>query len=482
MWESAAWLLTLDWLIRLGFAAHVVMLRRPVGMSLSWLMIVLLFPILGPLTYLLFGHNWLGIMRSRWAEQMRQHYVNWKQRQQPWVHDKWPARLSDPAQLSRIIAATLGELPIGGNSLRLLDTSEAVFTAMILDIDAAKKSCNAEFYIWEVGGLADEFCDSLERAAIRGIEVQILVDAVGSRGFLKSEHCRRLRQAGVEVRAALPVWPFRAIFYRFDLRMHRKTLIVDDQIGYVGSQNLADPKIFRHGAGFGQWVDAMVRITGPAVDSLSMVFFEDWHFEQTDFAVASQWESARPIPEVRGDVPVQVVPSGPGMPSESIMQILLNAIYMADHDLMITTPYFVPDESLQRALISAVRRGVRVTLIVPGKVDSRLVRLASRPCLRELAREGVQVAEYKAGMLHTKSITIDRDTSIFGSLNLDPRSFELNFELMLMIYDETFTAQLIELQQEYVRHSKVLSNDPANAPHLLTRFAENCVRLVSPLL
>jgi cardiolipin synthase len=213
-----------------------------------------------------------------------------------------------------------------------------------------------------------------------------------------------------------------------------------------------------------------------------MVFFEDWHFEQTDFAVASQWESARPIPEVRGDVPVQVVPSGPGMPSESIMQILLNAIYMADHDLMITTPYFVPDESLQRALISAVRRGVRVTLIVPGKVDSRLVRLASRPCLRELAREGVQVAEYKAGMLHTKSITIDRDTSIFGSLNLDPRSFELNFELMLMIYDDTFTAQLIELQQDYVRHSKVLSNDPANAPHLLTRFAENCVRLISPLL
>jgi len=482
MWQSAVWVLALDWVLRISFATHVVMRRRPIGMSLSWLMIVLLFPFIGPAIYLVLGQNWLGVIRARWARQLEGHYASWKKRQEPWIHRHWPERLSDPAQLSRIITATLGDQPIGGNRLQLIEPTEAVFQAMIADVEAAQKSCNMEFYIWEVGGMADEFSDSLQRAAARGLQVRILVDAVGSRGFLKSDSCRRLREAGAEVRAALPVSPFRALLYRFDLRMHRKTLIIDDRVGYVGSQNMADPKIFRNGAGFGQWVDAMVRMVGPAVDSLSMIFFEDWHFEQSDFAIANQWESVRPVPQVKGNVPVQVVPSGPGTQAEAIGQILLNAIYMADHDLMITTPYFVPDESLQRALISAARRGVHVTLIVPDKVDSLLVRLASRPFLRELAQEGVVVAEYTSGMLHTKSITIDHDTSIFGSLNLDPRSLELNFELMMVIYDDKFTRELIKLQQEYAAHSRLLTEDRLKPPHFASRFAESCVRLLSPLL
>lgn len=482
MWQPAVWVLALDWTVRIGFAIHVVMRRRRIGVSLSWLLIVLLFPFIGPAIYLVLGQNWLGIMRTKWAAEMREHYHSWKKRQQPWFYDDWNQRLSDPAQLSRIVTAATGEHPLGGNRLMLLGSAEAAFTAMIEDINAAQSSCNMEFYIWEVGGLADEFCESLRQAALRGLQVRILVDAVGSRGFLRSPQCQGLRQAGAEVRAALPVSPLRAPFYRFDLRMHRKSLIIDDAIGYVGSQNIADPKIFRHGAGFGQWVDAMSRIVGPAVDSLSMVFFEDWHFEQSDYAIATQWESVRPIPEVQGDVPLQIVPSGPGIDSESIVQILLNAIYMADHDLIITTPYFVPDESLQRALISASRRGVRVTLVVPKNVDSLLVRLASRPFLRELALAGVRVAEYESGMLHTKSITIDHDTSFFGSLNLDPRSLELNFELMLVVYDEAFTRQLISLQLDYVHQSHLLTADRVTDPHLSIRFAESCVRLVSPLL
>jgi cardiolipin synthase A/B len=482
MWQSAIWIFAVDWILRIGFAIHVVMRRQPIGISLSWLMIVLLFPFIGPLIYVLLGENWLGVVRSKWAAKMGEHYKAWKSRQTPWIYNSWSDPLSDPAQLSRIVAAASGEQPLGGNGLTLLHSAEAVFESMIADIDRAQACCNMEFYIWEVGGVADDFCASLSKAAQRGIQVRILVDAVGSRGFLRSPQCAALREAGAEVRAALVVSPLRALFYRFDLRMHRKTLIIDDRVGYVGSQNIADPKIFRNGAGFGQWVDAMARIVGPAVDSLSMVFFEDWHFEQADYGVANQWESVRPIPAVGGSAPVQVIPSGPGTESEAIMQILINAIYMADHDLLITTPYFVPDESLQRALISASRRGVDVTLVVPQRVDSRLVRLASRPFLRQLAAAGVTVAEYHAGMLHTKSITIDRDTSFFGSLNLDPRSLELNFELMLVIYDETFTRDLIALQKEYVRQSHILTPDRFALPSVPVRFAESCVRLISPLL
>ncbi len=481
-WESAAWVLVLDWALRIGFALHIVMRRMRVGVSLAWLMIVLTFPVAGPVIYLLLGINWLGLARGKWAAKMQSHYQAWLARHQPWVFTGWGDSLSDPAQLSRIITAASGELPLGGNGLTLLRSSTETFQAMIADIDQAKSSCNMEFYIWETGGLADDFSESLRKAALRGVQVRILVDAVGSRSFLKSEPCRQLREAGAEVRVALPVSPIRSLFYRLDLRMHRKILIVDDCIGYVGSQNLADPKLFRKHAGFGQWIDAMTRVAGPSVDTLSMVFFEDWHFEQADFAISSQWESARPVPAVGGSAAVQMIPSGPGMDSEVISQILINALYMADRRLVITTPYFVPDDSLQRALISAARRGVDVTLIVPQLVDSRLVRIASRPFLVELAQKGVKVAQFQAGMLHTKSITVDDDTSFLGSLNLDPRSIGLNFELIMAVYDDAFTQDLVSLQQSYIDQSQLLRPETLEPERFAERFVESCVRLLAPLL
>jgi cardiolipin synthase len=305
---------------------------------------------------------------------------------------------------------------------------------------------------------------------------------VGSRGFLRSQQASDLVAAGVQIHAALPVGLLRAFLYRFDLRLHRKIVVIDHTIGYVGSQNMADPKLFRRGAGFGQWIDAMVRITGPSVDSLAMVFFEDWQFETAPVAPSREPPSIPPVPSATGRATVQVVPSGPGLNSEAIMQILLNAIYMADRELILTTPYFVPDESLQRALISAARRGVNVTIVIPAKVDSRLVRLASRPYLRELVATGVHVARYQDGMLHTKSISIDFDTSFFGSLNLDPRSLHLNFEIILAVFDDSFTRDLRGLQQQYISHSVLLTTADLAANSFFVRFAENCVRLISPLL
>jgi len=160
----------------------------------------------------------------------------------------------------------------------------------------------------------------------------------------------------------------------------------------------------------------------------------------------------------------------------------LNAIYSADRQLTLTTPYLVPDESLLRALVSAARRGVDVTVIIPQRVDSRLVRLASRPALRELAETGVRIARYGPGMLHTKSITIDGECSFFGSLNLDHRSIHLNFEIMVAIYDEVFTSELLKLQQEYLNHSELLLPSELRPGNLASQLAESAARLLSPLL
>ena len=167
---------------------------------------------------------------------------------------------------------------------------------------------------------------------------------------------------------------------------------------------------------------------------------------------------------------------------DAIVQILIGAIYSADHQLTITTPYLVPDDSLQRALISAARRGVDVTIVIPKQVDSRLVRLASRAAIRELIDSGIRVAYYRKGMLHTKSISIDGEISFFGSLNLDPRSLQLNFELMLVLYGKLITQDLMNLQAEYISNSDLCVADEQQLPSLPIRFLESCARLVSPLL
>ncbi len=482
MTQPALWLIVLEWCVRLGFSLRVVMRRAPIGTSLAWLTVILLVPFAGAGVYCLLSETRLGFRRAKWAVELRDHYANWQSRLSQYAFDGWADATGDPAQLSRLIGNVAEIPPMSGNRLRLFESAAGIFNAMITDIREAKDSCNLEYYIWEAGGLADDLAEALCEASRRGVACRVLVDAVGSRGFLRSDQAKRLSAAGVMVRAALPANLLRGLFNRFDLRLHRKIAIFDQRVAYVGSQNMADPQLFNEGAGFGQWIDAMVRIDGPAVDALSMVFWEDWQLDSRRRPTVDEIPEGLQHPAAVGSTPVQVVPSGPGVRSDAISQILLNAVYMADQKLFLTTPYFVPDEALQTALISAARRGVEVTIIIPQKVNSILVRLASRPFLRELVQAGVRVAHYQAGMLHTKSVVIDDDTCMFGSLNLDPRSLHLNFEITLAIYETEFAESLSHLQNQYLGHSRVLTSDELMGGSFAIRFIENCTRLLSPLL
>ena len=481
--QPGFWVLLVEWMVRIGFALRVISRRYAVGTSLAWLSVILLVPFLGSIVYFLLAERRLGYRRAAWASELLDHYGNWLQRLRQFEYLDWHSNPDhDPEQLSRLIT-NAGEIPpLRGNRLLLMESAEEIFAAMIEDIRNAQHFCNLEFYIWEVGGAADAMAEALREAAARGVRCRVLVDAVGSRGFLKSEQAQHLREANVEVRAALPASLFRALLYRFDLRLHRKIFIVDQRVAYVGSQNMADPKLFQSGAGFGQWIDAMVRLEGPAVDALSMVFWEDWQLESLEKPSLDELPVELPQPELAGQAPVQVVPSGPGTRHSAIRQILLNAIYMADRKLVLTTPYFVPDEALQTALVSAAQRGVDVTILIPEKVNSIFVRLASRPFLRDLVTAGIKVAAYEAGMLHTKSIIIDEDTGMFGSLNLDPRSLHLNFEITLAIYDHDFCASLADLQREYLKDARIMTIEDLTPGSFVSRLLENSARLLAPLL
>ncbi len=483
MWNSALVLFLSDWAVRIFFSFLVIMRRRNASESLAWLTIILLFPFGGALIYLLLGEVRLGNRRTRWASQLEHQHKSWLARQTANVKNHWNREDHDPELLAKLVTGSVKIPPLTGNQIELIDHAEAIFESMVREITRAQTRCWVESYIWEVGGTADDVANAISEAARRGVDCRILVDAVGSRGFLRSQQCASLRSAGVQVRQALPVGLFRAFFYRFDLRLHRKILVVDHETAFVGSQNMADPKIFKKGAGVGQWIDAMTRISGPAVDPVSLIFLEDWQLESMSaIDISENALGNEKIPVATGQIVVQVIPSGPETQSQVMERIVLNAIYMADRRLSITTPYLVPSESMQTALLSAAGRGVDVRIIIPARVDSRLVELASRPFLRELAAAGVKIARYQPGMLHTKSVIIDDDTSLFGSLNLDPRSMHLNFEITLAVYDRKFSQQLAELHDRYMSKSIVANQKLLSLPSMPVRFIENSVRLISPLL
>ena len=339
-----------------------------------------------------------------------------------------------------------------------------------------------EFYIWNEGGTADEVCEALIRAAKRGVICRILIDAVGSSKFMKSRLARRLQENEIELVAALPVGLFRMVFARLDLRVHRKIVIIDGEVGYTGSLNLVDPRYFKQEESVGQWVDAMVRLEGPAVQSLGIIFLWDWEIETGQgIETLKDTSDLKALPLV-GKASVQVVPSGPEVGNNPIHQLLLTSVYAARRELIITTPYFVPDESLHTALQSASRRGVDVIIILPEKVDSLLVRYASRSYFDDMLMSGVRILNFRGGLLHTKSITIDGEVALFGTVNLDMRSFWLNFEVTLFVYDAVFVTRLRKLQQNYIESSHSIDSELWHTRSPANRLVENAAQLLAPLL
>jgi cardiolipin synthase len=226
----------------------------------------------------------------------------------------------------------------------------------------------------------------------------------------------------------------------------------------------------------------MVRLEGPAVAALGFIVRADWDVEAGERLPAPPPGAAAPAETVGPGAAVQVVPSGPVGNVQAVENLLLTAIYSARRELVLTTPYFVPDELMLSALTSAACRGVDVKLVVPTRVDSRMVRLASAAQRGDLASAGVAILEYDSGLLHTKSVTVDGELSLFGSLNLDPRSLHLNFEITLCVYDRDFTATLRRLQQSYVERCTPFDLAAWQKRSVPRRLAEDTGRLLSPLL
>ena len=459
----------------------VILLRRRGGRStaaLAWIVLILAVPVIGLLAYLLIGEVRLGRRRiARHREIVSQ------------VQASIPAKTADPQarnaevpaafrSIARLGEAVGGNLPRGGNSLRLISDTDLFIQALVEDIDAASQHCHLEFYIYLPDHSGTRVGEALIRAAARGVQCRLLVDAVGSRAFLRSPLRRTMEDASVRVVDALPANVLRMAFARLDLRNHRKIAVIDGCIAYTGSQNIADAE-FAVKRKFGPWVDAMVRIVGPAVRDLQRLFVEDWYLD-TDEALNELLSIEPPIAD--DGIAVQIMGTGPNSYNDALRQLTQAAFHTAREELILTTPYFVPDDATVIALRTAARRGVDTTLVLPARNDSPLVAAASRSFYHQLLEAGVKIFEFQKGMLHAKTMTIDRDLALVSTANLDRRSFELNFEVSVVVYDTDFASQLRFVQRAYVADSQAVDAGAWSRRPWPKVLVNNAVALVAPLL
>lgn len=470
--------LIIDFVIRIVAIIVVPRNRRPMS-GMAWLLTIFFIPYLGVLLFLLIGYRTLPKKRLAMQEEINKFILDSTQGMERVRRDHpWPTWLESVVELNR----NLGAMPlVGDNSARLLGDYQGVFDAMIADIDRARKYVHVEFYILSFDATTAPFFDALERAVKRGVPVLVLLDHIQSMrkpGYRRT--LRRLTAAGTKWELMLPVQPLKGKWQRPDLRNHRKLLIVDGEVGFMGSQNIIDRSYnmrrnIRRGL---QWKDLMARLEGPIVAGLNAIFITDWYSE-TNELLTRDVEPVRPRP-VTDALDCQVVPSGPGFKGENNLRLFLALLYYAQDRIIITSPYFVPDESMMYAITTATQRGLQVELFVSEIGDQALVYHAQRSYYEELLRAGVRIYMYKAPfILHAKHFTIDEDVAVIGSSNMDMRSFSLNMEVSLMVRGRSFVQDLRRMEDGYRADSRELTLDDWLRQPLRSTILDNLARLTS---
>jgi cardiolipin synthase A/B len=468
-------------LLELAVIARILLRpHRDPASRIAWMVVVAMLPVLGMLGYLLLGEVNIGRRRVE-----RLHAV--LARMPPIPCDT--AAATDPAaviperhrHLFQLGHSISGFHPIGGNTARLLPSSNAAIDAMVADIDAAKDHVHVLFYIWLPDHNGCKVVEALKRAAARGVTCRAMADDLGSRTMIRSEHWRAMRSAGVRVAAGLPIGNplLRPFVGRIDLRNHRKIVVIDDRITYCGSQNCADPE-FLVKAKFAPWVDAVMRFEGPIARQNQFLFASDW-MTYVDENLDGLLSKPLPLP-VPGGATAQVIGTGPTVRYSAMPEMFESLMFAARREIVVTTPYYVPDESLQNALCTTAYRGVDTTIVFPARNDSWVVGAASRSYYAELLTAGVKIYEYEGGLLHTKSVTLDGELTLIGSANMDRRSFELNYENNILFHDPALTGVMRERQQDYIARSHLVSGEAVAGWSMSRRLWNNLIATLGPVL
>ena len=455
----------IQWGIRLAMLVIVPSRRTPEA-ARSWLLLIFFLPIPGFILFLLIGSPRFPAWRVDRFKRMRAWFEELRDRLNS------SGVLVEPGDDVTALAERLGYLPaVKGNAIELIDDYDGVIQRLVADIDGAKSHVRILSYIFADDVIGMMVIDALGRAVRRGVDCNVIVDVVGSHHWVRGT-LAALHEKGVQARAALPFRPFRHRTRR-DMRNHRKLFIIDGEIGYAGSQNIVC-RDFRPGVVNRELV---ARVTGPAVVEMTAVFLTDWYLETEQML-----EVEPAIPAQAGNCSLQVLPSGADYPLEGFQTLLTWQVDRAQQQVVLVTPYFVPDDSLVSAITTAVLRGVEVHIIVSKIVDQPLVNLAQSSYYDRLLSSGVRIHRYRDYLLHAKSVRIDERLGIVGSSNVDIRSFQLNEEVSLLLIDRPSVASLRKIQDGYIAASDELTLGDWRARSLLRKFVEGGARMVGPLL
>lgn len=522
-------------LITLWLVVRVIQQQRHQSVAVAWIAVLFALPVVGIIGYMLFGEINIGHQyrkRSLMAQKLLRDFAN----AQHIDFNEISKNLDTEArQLSNIALLKTGLGVYDNHTLTLITDADHIFASLLADIRAANTIILLEFYIVSPQGRVIELLEALMAATQRGVSVHLLADSVGSHTFFRSSWVKKLKDAGVFVHESLPVGLFKTIVKRIDIRNHRKLAIFDSCYGYTGSFNLIDPDFFKQDAHVGKWIDVMIRVeshdTVNSVKAMALVTTTDisaetnanfsglkkivnrftkslyidtsklHHHKLKNVTNTSEvlkkanagvnqppllkilplQSSLQAYPSV-SQVSLQLIPSAPELTGHVIYETLVCAIFAAKKQVVITTPYFVPDDALLLAMTTAAKRGVKVILNVPKKVDSLLVQFASQAYFDPLLSAGVQIYLFNAGLLHAKILCVDDDYCLFGTVNMDMRSFYLNMEVSMAIYNRTMTQQILTCQHEYLRQSEPLQRDGWQQRSFGAKFLDNAIRLFSPLL
>ncbi|HEY9324558.1 MAG TPA: cardiolipin synthase [Agromyces sp.] len=471
----------IDMIIRVTAIIVVPRNRRPTA-GMAWLLAIFFLPFIGVFFFLLIGNPKLPKhRRQKQAEVDR--YIRESTHGVERVSDAghWPGWFEGVVRLNR----NLGSMPlIGSNSASLIGDYQGSLDAMTDAVRGAKRYVHVEFYILALDTTTAPFFDALGDAVARGVDVRLMLDHVASlrvKGYRRT--LERLTTMGVRWQLMLPVQPLKGKYQRPDLRNHRKILVIDGEVGFMGSQNIIDRSYnkrsnIRRGL---KWKELVARVEGPIVAGLDAIFATDWYLETGEEPVRDLSESLDQPGEAQ-DLDCQVVPSGPGYSNENNLKLFLALLYAAEERIILTSPYFVPDEAMLRAISGATQRGIHVELFVSEIGDQALVYHAQRSYYEALLRAGVKIYMYQEPyILHSKHFTIDDDVAVIGSSNMDIRSFELNMEVSLLVRGASFVREMRAVEDGYRRHSRELTLDEWMKQPLRSTVLDNLARLSSAL-
>jgi cardiolipin synthase len=460
----------------LGFlsAVHSIMsVRTPQG-SIAWAVSLIALPYVSVPAYWVFGRNkFNGYILARKHElEFVEDIIRQANDEVKRVADfeRWQSGVITGVEKMARIPLT------GGNNVKLLIDGDATFTSIFDGIDEAENYVLVQFYIVHDDELGRKLKTRLISKAESGVRVLFLYDEIGSLE-LPNSYVQELRSSGVEV---FPFHSRKGSGNRFQLnfRNHRKTVIVDGQVAWIGGHNVGDEYVGLDST-FGRWRDTHLRVEGPAVTGAQLAFVEDWRWATDELPGGLSWA---PRIAVDGEAQVLVIASGPADDMETASLMYTQAINAATKRIWIASPYFVPDDAIVQALQLAGLRGVDVRILIPEKADSKLVTLAAYSYFTEVKSAGVRIFRYQDGFLHEKVMLIDDNAATVGTANFDNRSFRLNFEITALVIDPEFASNVERMFEDDFAASRVMAPDEYDNKPFWFRLAVRAARLTAPVL